>query len=33
LMKLVGALDVAGIVLIGEGSASAEGGRGVRLRG
>jgi transcriptional regulator with XRE-family HTH domain len=33
LMKLVGALDVAGIVLIGEGSASTEGGRGVRLRG
>ena len=33
LMKLVGALDAAGIVLIGEGSASAEGGRGVRLKG
>ena len=33
LMKLVGALETAGIVLIGEGSASAEGGRGVRLKG
>jgi transcriptional regulator with XRE-family HTH domain len=33
LMKLVGALEAAGIVLIGEGSASLEGGRGVRLRG
>jgi transcriptional regulator with XRE-family HTH domain len=33
LMKLVGALDVAGIVLIGEGSASPQGGRGVRLKG
>jgi transcriptional regulator with XRE-family HTH domain len=33
LMKLVGALDAAGIVLIGEGSTSAEGGRGVRLKG
>jgi transcriptional regulator with XRE-family HTH domain len=33
LMKLVGALDTAGIVLIGEGSASARGGRGVRLKG
>ena len=33
LMKLVGALDVAGIALIGDGSASAEGGRGVRLKG
>jgi transcriptional regulator with XRE-family HTH domain len=32
LMKLVGALDAAGIVLIGEGSTSAEGGRGVRLK-
>jgi len=27
-MKLVGALQAAGIVLIGEGSVSAEGGRG-----
>src|SRR5215217_956862 len=32
LMKLVGALDAAGILLIGEGSASASGGRGVRLK-
>jgi transcriptional regulator with XRE-family HTH domain len=32
LMKLVSALDVAGIVLIGEGGTSAEGGRGVRLK-
>jgi len=31
LMKLVGALQVAGIELIGEGAASAAGGRGVRL--
>jgi transcriptional regulator with XRE-family HTH domain len=33
LMKLVGALDAAGIVLIGEGSVSHVGGRGVRLKG
>jgi len=33
LMKLVGALEVAGIVLIGEGATSASGGRGVRLKG
>jgi transcriptional regulator with XRE-family HTH domain len=33
LMKLVSALEAAGIVLIGEGSVSAEGGRGVRLKG
>jgi transcriptional regulator with XRE-family HTH domain len=33
LMKLIGALDAAGIVLIGEGSASPQGGRGVRLKG
>jgi transcriptional regulator with XRE-family HTH domain len=33
LMKLVRALDAAGIALIGERSASAEGGRGVRLKG
>lgn len=33
LMKLVGALDAAGIALIGEGSASTHGGRGVRLKG
>lgn len=32
LMKLVGALDVAGIELIGEGAASQSGGRGVRLK-
>lgn len=33
LMKLIGALDAAGIVLIGEGGTSDQGGRGVRLRG
>ncbi|HMN86910.1 MAG TPA: helix-turn-helix domain-containing protein [Bauldia sp.] len=33
LTKLVGALDQAGIELIGEGAASPGGGRGVRLRG
>jgi transcriptional regulator with XRE-family HTH domain len=32
LMKLVAALDSAGIELIGEGGASASGGRGVRLK-
>lgn len=32
LMKLVDALTAAGIELIGEGSVSATGGRGVRLR-
>ena len=32
LTKLVGALEAAGIDLIGEGVASAGGGRGVRLR-
>jgi transcriptional regulator with XRE-family HTH domain len=32
LMKLVSALEAAGIVLIGEGRVSAEGGRGVRLK-
>jgi len=32
LMKLVEALAVAGIELIGEGTASAGGGRGVRLK-
>ncbi len=31
LMKLVGALQAAGIELIGEGAPSASGGRGVRL--
>ncbi len=33
LMKLVHALDAAGIALIGEGAVSAAGGRGVRLKG
>lgn len=32
LMKLVGALEAAGVELIGEGASSASGGRGVRLR-
>ena len=32
LMKLVTALDAAGIELIGEGAVSEKGGRGVRLR-
>ena len=32
LMKLIGALDLAGIELIGDGAASAAGGRGVRLK-
>jgi transcriptional regulator with XRE-family HTH domain len=32
LMKLVGALDSAGIELIGEGAVSQDGGRGVRLK-
>ncbi|WP_439578314.1 helix-turn-helix domain-containing protein [Elioraea sp.] len=32
LMKLVAALDAAGIELIGDGMPSAGGGRGVRLR-
>lgn len=32
LMKLVAALDAAGVELIGEGSASQGGGRGVRLK-
>jgi transcriptional regulator with XRE-family HTH domain len=32
LMKLIGALDVLGIVLIGENATSHEGGRGVRLK-
>lgn len=32
LMKLVGALDAAGIVLIGDDAASGGGGRGVRLK-
>ncbi len=33
LMKLVDALNKAGIELIGEGATSSEGGRGVRLKG
>ncbi len=32
LMKLIGALDAAGVELIGEGAASPSGGRGVRLK-
>lgn len=32
LMKLIGALDALGIVLIGDNAASDEGGRGVRLK-
>ena len=32
LMKLIGALDNAGIALISEGAASHNGGRGVRLK-
>ncbi len=32
LMKLIHALDAAGIELIGEGATSRDGGRGVRLR-
>jgi len=32
LMKLVGALEVAGLELIGEGTISTGAGRGVRLR-
>lgn len=32
LMKLVAALEAAGIELIGEGAASQDGGRGVRLK-
>jgi transcriptional regulator with XRE-family HTH domain len=32
LMKLVGAIDAAGIELVGEGSVSQGGGRGVRLK-
>lgn len=32
LMKLVGALDEAGVELIGDNAASAGGGRGVRLK-
>jgi len=32
LTKLIGALDSVGIELIGEGAASADGGRGVRIK-
>ena len=32
LVKLIGALDAAGIELIGEGTASQSGGRGLRLK-
>jgi transcriptional regulator with XRE-family HTH domain len=32
LMKVIAALDTAGIELIGEGSPSQDGGRGVRLK-
>jgi transcriptional regulator with XRE-family HTH domain len=32
LMKLIAALNAAGVELIGEGAASASGGRGVRLK-
>jgi transcriptional regulator with XRE-family HTH domain len=32
LMKLIGAIDAAGIELIGEGAVSSAGGRGVRLK-
>jgi transcriptional regulator with XRE-family HTH domain len=32
LMKLIGALEKAGIVLLSEGAPSSEGGRGIRLR-
>ncbi len=32
LMKLIAALDAAGIELIGDGAASGGGGRGVRLK-
>lgn len=32
LMKLVGALDQAGVALIGDNAVSAGGGRGVRLK-
>ncbi len=32
LMKLIGALETAGLLLIGEDAASGGGGRGVRLK-
>jgi len=31
-MKLIGALDAAGIELIAEGAVSSQGGRGIRLK-
>jgi len=33
LMKLIAALDAAGVELIGVGAVSERGGRGVRLKG
>jgi transcriptional regulator with XRE-family HTH domain len=33
LMKLIGALDAAGLELIAEGAVSSRGGRGLRLKG
>jgi transcriptional regulator with XRE-family HTH domain len=33
LMKLIAALDAAGVELIGAGAASGRGGRGVRMKG
>ncbi len=33
LTKLIAALDMLGLDLIGEGAASADGGRGLRLKG
>jgi transcriptional regulator with XRE-family HTH domain len=32
LTKLIGALEAAGLALIGEGAVSSQGGRGVRLK-
>jgi transcriptional regulator with XRE-family HTH domain len=32
LMKLIGALEKAGIILLNEGAPSPEGGRGIRLK-
>ncbi|HEV2700964.1 MAG TPA: hypothetical protein VGV09_04985 [Steroidobacteraceae bacterium] len=32
LMKLIGAIEAAGVLLINDGDSSLEGGRGVRLR-
>ena len=33
LMKLIGALEAAGVVLLSDGAPSPHGGRGVRLKG